>query len=101
MKLRFFNARILSMEEGMEIAMGEVWTEDKRILYAGPSAAKQEICRKLQREDIEFNREIDCDGDLLMPGFENAHTHSGMTALRSYADDLPLNEWLNEQIFPV
>ena len=46
MKLRFFNARILSMEEGMEIAMGEVWTEDKRILYAGPSAAKQEICRK-------------------------------------------------------
>ena len=44
MKLRFFNARILSMEEGMEIAMGEVWTEDKRILYAGPSAAKQEIC---------------------------------------------------------
>lgn len=25
----------------------------------------------------------------------------GMTALRSYADDLPLNEWLNEQIFPV
>ncbi len=101
MKLRFFNARILSMEEGMEITMGEVWTEDKRILYAGPSATKQEICRKLQREDIEFNREIDCDGDLLMPGFKNAHTHSGMTALRSYADDLPLNEWLNEQIFPV
>lgn len=77
MKLRFFNARILSMEEGMEITMGEVWTEDKRILYAGPSATKQEICRKLQREDLEFNREIDCDGDLLMPGFKNAHTHSG------------------------
>ena len=101
MKLRFYNARILSMEEGKEITMGEVWTEDKRILYAGPSATKQEICRKLQREDIEFDREIDCDGDLLMPGFKNAHTHSGMTALRSYADDLPLNEWLNEQIFPV
>ena len=40
MKLRFFNARILSMEEGMEITMGEVWTEGTRILYAGPSAAK-------------------------------------------------------------
>ncbi len=36
-----------------------------------------------------------------MPGFKNAHTHSGMTFLRSYADDLPLNEWLNEQVFPM
>ena len=85
MKLRFYNARILSMEEGTEITRGEVWTEDQRILYVGPSAVKQEICEKLQREDIEFNREIDCAGDLLMPGFKNAHTHSGMTALRSYA----------------
>ena len=101
MKLRFYNARILSMEEGTEITRGEVWTEDQRILYVGPSAVKQEICEKLQREDIEFNREIDCTGDLLMPGFKNAHTHSGMTALRSYADELQLNEWLNEQIFPV
>ena len=24
-----------------------------------------------------------------------------MTFLRSYADDLPLNEWLNEQVFPM
>lgn len=36
-----------------------------------------------------------------MPGFKNAHTHSGMTVLRSYADDLPLKDWLNKQVFPV
>ena len=36
-----------------------------------------------------------------MPGFKSAHTHSGMTLLRSYADDLPLDEWLNHKIFPV
>lgn len=101
MKIRFYHARILTMEEGREIFTGEVWTQDSRILYVGPEAEKDEICRKLQREDMVFDREIDCDGDLLMPGFKNAHTHSGMTALRSYADDLPLNEWLNEQIFPV
>jgi 5-methylthioadenosine/S-adenosylhomocysteine deaminase len=36
-----------------------------------------------------------------MPGFVNAHTHSGMTFLRSMADDLPLHEWLNEKVFPI
>ena len=38
---------------------------------------------------------------MIMPGFKNAHTHSAMTFLRSYADDLPLLEWLNEKIFPM
>lgn len=36
-----------------------------------------------------------------MPGFKDAHTHSAMTLLRSYADDLPLDEWLNNKIFPI
>lgn len=36
-----------------------------------------------------------------MPGFKNAHTHSAMTLLRSYADDLPLSDWLNKQVFPI
>ena len=36
-----------------------------------------------------------------MPGFKNAHTHSAMTFLRSYADDVPLHIWLNEKIFPM
>lgn len=36
-----------------------------------------------------------------MPGFKDAHTHSAMTFLRSYADDLPLLEWLNQQVFPM
>ncbi len=47
-----------------------------------------------------FDREIDCHGGLLLPGFKNAHTHSGMTFLRSLADDLPLQRWLTEQVFP-
>lgn len=36
-----------------------------------------------------------------MPGFKNAHTHSAMTFLRSYADDLPLMDWLHTQVFPM
>ncbi|MCC8023035.1 MAG: amidohydrolase, partial [Clostridiales bacterium] len=46
-------------------------------------------------------QEIDLEGNLLMPSFKNAHTHSAMTFLRSYADDLPLQQWLEQQVFPM
>lgn len=92
MKIRLYNARILTMKEGEEIFQGEIWTDGAQITYIGSS-----------REDTpkDFQREIDCRGDLLMPGFKNAHTHSGMTLMRSLADDCPLAEWLNTQIFPL
>ena len=44
---------------------------------------------------------MDCRDNLLMPGFKDAHTHSAMTFLRSYADDVPLQTWLNEKVFPM
>ena len=37
---------------------------------------------------------------LLCPGLINAHGHAAMTLLRGYADDLPLQEWLHERIWP-
>jgi len=37
---------------------------------------------------------------LLIPGLINAHTHAAMTLLRGFADDLPLQEWLNTRIWP-
>lgn len=37
---------------------------------------------------------------VLLPGFINMHTHSAMTLLRGYADDLNLQVWLNEHIWP-
>lgn len=40
------------------------------------------------------------DRHLLIPGLVNAHTHAAMSLLRGLADDLPLNEWLNNHIWP-
>lgn len=37
---------------------------------------------------------------LILPGFINAHSHSAMSLLKGYADDLPLNTWLNDHIWP-
>jgi 5-methylthioadenosine/S-adenosylhomocysteine deaminase len=38
---------------------------------------------------------------ILVPGFVNAHTHAAMTLLRGIADDLPLERWLSEAVWPV
>jgi len=43
---------------------------------------------------------LDCTGSLVMPGLVNAHTHVAMTLLRGYADDKPLQAWLQEDIWP-
>ncbi len=96
MRVRFYNARILDMTDGMKIMEGELQTEGNRILYVGENLKPEEV-----RESGKWDREIDAKGNLIMPGFKDAHTHSAMTFLRSYADDLPLFEWLNKQVFPM
>ena len=91
MKLRFYNAKILSLQQEACIFDGELWTNGDRISYLG--SPKEEI--------PDFDREINLNGNLILPSFKNAHTHSAMTFLRSFADDLPLLEWLDQQVFPM
>ncbi|MBR5766153.1 MAG: amidohydrolase, partial [Lachnospiraceae bacterium] len=97
MNIRFKNARILTMVDGQDIFEGELWVEGTRITYAGDAMYEQDIANAGKK----FDRTIDCGGNLLMPGFKNAHTHSGMTLMRTYADGLPLQEWLETKIFPL
>ena len=44
---------------------------------------------------------IDAKDKVVMPGLVNAHTHTPMILLRNYADDLPLQQWLFDKIFPM
>ncbi len=101
MRIRFFNARILTMEPGRDIFMGEVWVKNDRIIFVGTEKEALEYCETHKDAILIWDREMDCKGNLLMPGFKNAHTHSAMTLMRSKADDLPLQDWLSTQIFPV
>lgn len=43
---------------------------------------------------------IRLDGQVLLPGLVNAHTHAAMVLMRGLADDLPLMQWLTEHIWP-
>ena len=90
--IRLYNGLVMPMTAGCEIVPGEVWTDGDKILLAGSAEG---------RERPAFEREIDLRGGLVIPGFKNAHTHSAMTFLRSWADDLPLQSWLFDKVFPL
>ena len=43
---------------------------------------------------------IDGSGMAAIPGLVNGHTHSAMTLFRGFGDDMPLDVWLKEKIWP-
>jgi len=47
-----------------------------------------------------FSELIDAENNIVTPGFINTHTHSSMTLMRGYADDMPLQSWLEDKIWP-
>lgn len=89
MKTLLKNARILKMDKE-EIIYSSLLVEDDRIAYIGDDYAKYG----------PFDIVRDCKGNVIMPGFKNAHTHSAMTFLRSKADDETLQDWLFKTVLP-
>lgn len=80
------------MQKDCDLFEGELWVQNEKITYVGTGK---------DASKIKWNREIDAHGNVIMPGFKDAHTHSAMTGMRSLADDLPLLEWLEQKIFPI
>ena len=68
-------------------------TEDGRIVYVGDKAPAPEAA-------AAFGEVYDGAGRLLCPAFFNAHAHAPMTMLRGYAENLPLQAWLNDMVWP-
>jgi len=64
----------------------------------GISEGRIEYCG---RDEVKGEEKLDAKGCVIIPGFVNLHTHTGMTILRGFADDMPLERWLRERIWPV
>jgi len=98
MNIRFYHAKILltKADHTFEVTEGELWVRGDHICYIGDGTDTSAVCK--EDDIIIWDREIDAKGNLLMPGFKNAHTHTPMTFLRSFADDLPLQEWLQQSV---
>lgn len=84
---KLYNAKILT-DAYAQIFDGEIAIEDDKIIYVG------------NKFDGRVDEQIDCNGNLLMSGFVNCHTHSAMTLLKGLGEDESLENWLFKFIMP-
>ncbi|MCP4700747.1 MAG: amidohydrolase family protein, partial [Gammaproteobacteria bacterium] len=88
-----YNAAIITVNPDFDIIPdGVIGIKDGRIATVEGRDAKRPL--PLSTESI------DAQGGVVMPGLVNTHTHLPMTLFRGLADDVPLQTWLNEHIFP-
>ncbi len=79
---------ILIKDVQLEGQVTSIYIEGDRIAAIGEKAR------------VEADTVLDGKGKAAVPGFVNTHTHAAMTLLRSYADDVPLQTWLEKAIWP-
>jgi 5-methylthioadenosine/S-adenosylhomocysteine deaminase len=86
-------AWVLTMNSHHEVfSPGAVALREEEIVAVGPPA---ELLARYTPARV-----LDYPQGLILPGLINAHTHAAMALFRGLADDLPLEEWLNNYIFP-
>ncbi len=84
---------VLPMEESLAvIEKGAVAIKGNEIIEVG---ASDKLLKKYTSDNITKG-----EGELVLPGLINTHTHAAMVYFRGIADDLPLSDWLNKHIWP-
>jgi len=78
---------------------------DRRILEDGAVAVRGSVILAVgPREKLEAlypaPHHMDARGRLVLPGLVNSHTHAAMSLLRGLANDVTLEDWLTNHIFP-
>jgi 5-methylthioadenosine/S-adenosylhomocysteine deaminase len=87
------NGLIITMNPDFEIIeSGIVGIHKGKIAYLGMETTENSV--------PEASKKLNANGSIVMPGLVNTHTHLPMTLFRGLADDLPLDQWLTEHIFP-
>ncbi|WP_226677378.1 amidohydrolase family protein [Mesobacillus jeotgali] len=87
-----YNGTIVTSNTNNEvIENGAIGIKDEKIIYVGVTP-----------EDFaSYDEKVDLKGNILLPGLVNTHGHTPMSLLRGYADDLHLQTWLEEKIWPL
>ncbi|MED0679677.1 amidohydrolase [Aneurinibacillus thermoaerophilus] len=92
MKTIIIHATVLTVNNTNEVIYdGAIAFENGVLTYVGPTPEELDT----------YGEVIDTQGRIVMPGLVNTHGHTGMSLLRGYADDLPLQEWLETKMWPL
>jgi len=86
------NGLLLTMTEGLPVV------EDGAVLIMGGEIVASGQSKEFSGYEVKTR--INARKKIIMPGLINCHTHLPMSMFRGLADDLPLDVWLNEHIFP-
>jgi 5-methylthioadenosine/S-adenosylhomocysteine deaminase len=108
MRLLFFFLSIALSAEKVETILTADWVVtmdgERRVVAKGAVAIqKNRIVGVGAASDIlkDFQgKRFDLGNSILMPGLINTHTHAPMSLMRGIADDLTLQDWLTQHIFP-
>ncbi|GAA0135506.1 amidohydrolase [Paenibacillus sp. YSY-4.3] len=90
-KLLITGGTFAVLEEKEPVVNGYMLVEDDLITYIGPN----------RPEGCENAEVVDGSGLLFMPGLINTHGHAAMSLLRGYGDDMVLQKWLQEKMWPM
>ncbi|MEL6134263.1 MAG: amidohydrolase, partial [Bacteroidota bacterium] len=86
-------AYVITMDENRALyPKGTVLVQAGKIVAIAPDS--------MLRGTFQAKKYIEGEGLLIMPGMVNTHTHVAMTLFRGLADDLPLQTWLEDFIWP-
>jgi len=90
MDITIRNAKVVTQNEKRDILDADVRIKDNKITeIAKPGKASKS------------GHVIEGKGKVLLPGLVNTHTHTMMSLLRGYGDDMKLHEWLENCVWPV
>jgi len=84
---------VVTCDDNMSLVPGGALAVDKGVVIEAGST--DDLCNR-----YIGGREESLQGCLLMPGLVNTHVHAAMSCFRGLGDDLPLNRWLHEVVFP-
>ena len=82
------NGTIVTMNDALDVVEGGVLVRDGVIVSVGAA-------------DDPADQVIDAGGGYVLPGFVQTHVHLCQTLFRSFADDLPLLDWLRRRVWPL
>ena len=74
--------------------IADIFVDDNGIIGAVGAGIRKEY-----KGEADFL--LDGNGAVAIPGLVNTHTHAAMTLLRGYADDMILQDWLVQKIWPL
>jgi 5-methylthioadenosine/S-adenosylhomocysteine deaminase len=93
LNLKIKNATVVTMSHKRTIHNATLIIENGRIIDLGKHAS---LKHKYGRYET-----IDATGKVVIPGLVNTHQHMALSLLRGYADDIPLQEWLDKWVWPL